>query len=198
MSKQGTANHRRLLRIFRRDGERCFWCKHPVKSHRQLRRMGLRKVSTDGYRVATVDHVRSRDEEGTNDLWNLVAACTVCNVERSRPGNDIDRGIAEGRYKLPARPSPLPTPQRAARPKVQRKAPLPVLDQAPYVERIPWTDPPALPTEPGLYLVVHPEQGRVLLVPVLISDGPYVAQGGQRRAWRPEWRWCPFEDLLTD
>lgn len=193
MSKAGTVNSRRLLRIFRRDGQRCFWCDHPVRTHRQMRRM----ADTTRIRIATVDHVKSRDEGGSNELYNLVAACSVCNVERSRPGNAIDAGIVAGKYELPARPTPLPTPRRATKPRPPRKSTVPILDQTPYIERIAWRNPPDVPPVSGLYLVMQPDQGRVLLIPVIVeANGPYVSQGGQRRAWRTEWRWCPLETLL--
>jgi hypothetical protein len=150
------------------------------------------------FRVATVDHIQSRDEGGTNDLWNLVASCSVCNVERSRPGNAIDMAIAAGSYTLPSRPKPLPIPKRSRSAPAKKKAPVAVLDQAPYVQQIPWTDPPELPDQSGLYLVTDPSAGKVLLVPVIVeSDGLYVSQG-QRRAFKSTWSWCALEDLLDE
>jgi 5-methylcytosine-specific restriction endonuclease McrA len=48
-------------RILERDAHRCRYC---------------------GGRATTVDHVRPVDQGGTDDAWNLVAACRTCNESK--------------------------------------------------------------------------------------------------------------------
>jgi hypothetical protein len=192
----GTTNSRRLLRLFRRDGAKCFWCGHPILTHRQLRIRAERGASTRGIRMATVDHVLPRSQGGSSHLYNLVASCAECNVERSRPGNAIDEKIQKGEYVLPQRP---PSHSPLFRPSSARSSPvLPVLDQDRYVQAIPWRMDKD-PTEEGLYLVTMPGRWRVLLVPVVRQGGhAYVLQGEQSRVWESQWWWCPLDDLLDD
>ena len=41
-----------------------------------------------GEEAGTVDHVVPRAEGGTDEPWNLVAACTTCNSARSSRGSE--------------------------------------------------------------------------------------------------------------
>lgn len=56
--------HRRF-QVFNRDSFRCFYC------------------GADSSRGLVVDHVVPRALGGTNDRWNLVTACGLCNHGKS-------------------------------------------------------------------------------------------------------------------
>jgi len=194
-------NHQRLMRLFRRDGEKCFWCDHSLKTQRQLAKMRRKDKDTSRYRMATIDHIKPRNQGGTSHLYNLVAACSVCNVERSKSNNAIDLAIAEGKYELPERPKPyVPSVNvRNARHQAKRKIKpvIPELDQTFYVEHIPWRVGER-PVEQGLYLVTNPDRFRVLLVPLIeIESEIKIVQRGEARRLPGSWWWCPLRDILS-
>lgn len=62
-------------RIYERDRWRCVWCTAEVYSPRGGH-------ESPGARLATLDHVKPRDEGGTNDASNLVTCCDECNEFR--------------------------------------------------------------------------------------------------------------------
>lgn len=68
----------RRLAIYERDRWRCVWCTRDVDLPR---RRGDGAVTHMDH-VATLDHVRPRDEGGSNKSENLVTACAKCNAAR--------------------------------------------------------------------------------------------------------------------
>lgn len=79
-----TSKHRRAA-IFRRDGNRCFYC---------LRRLQREKK--------VLDHVVPRARTGKNSYRNLVACCSDCNMaKRDRPAADHLRSLYRD-YRLSA------------------------------------------------------------------------------------------------
>jgi hypothetical protein len=166
-------NQELLLIVLKRDGQFCHWCDHPIRTHRQLRGLVESNKSTYGYREATLDHVIPRSEGGTDELTNLVPACAICNVERSR-----------------ARMS-------GASPKIDKKKQVEV-DHARYVEQISWHIPPEIPSSSGLYLVVKPSTFRLHLVAVHVnSQGEtFILQGDRVVPWEKFW-FFPLDSLLN-
>lgn len=66
------------MRIFSRDGGRCFWCDQELF----LIIKGM-DVSNIPKRVrATLDHVQPRSRGGSNGASNLVTCCHACNGKR--------------------------------------------------------------------------------------------------------------------
>lgn len=61
----------RRLAIYARDRMRCVWCTQPVG----VEQLGLPHD-------ATLDHVRPRDDGGSNKTENLVTCCARCNARR--------------------------------------------------------------------------------------------------------------------
>lgn len=79
-------NVRKLL--IERQGLICFYCGRELilpaeyMSHQKMKERG----------VATVEHLRSLSEGGTNELSNLVLSCVACQEERHNGGSDGGTG----------------------------------------------------------------------------------------------------------
>jgi hypothetical protein len=83
------------LRIYARDGWRCVWCLCKVKS-------GCSKpgpFARETTRIATLDHVLTRERGGTNEHTNLLTSCLSCNSER---GNLSALAYAYSRFRAAA------------------------------------------------------------------------------------------------
>jgi hypothetical protein len=65
--------HRRLLRLVERDGTECVWC----------------GTELGGTMAMTLDHVVPSSQGGTNDIENLVLACSPCNGMRGAAHVDV-------------------------------------------------------------------------------------------------------------
>jgi hypothetical protein len=63
-----TTTRRKMLRLGKRDGEHCVWCRTPI-SYRSVH--------------ATLDHIRCRSHGGADALDNLVLSCASCNHRRA-------------------------------------------------------------------------------------------------------------------
>jgi len=85
----------KTARILAKTGGRCFWCEAPLQS------------SVAGPDFYQVDHVVAVRDGGTNDEDNLVPACTVCNLKRSK--SDCNPPVGVG-CNSDHNPPEIPTP----------------------------------------------------------------------------------------
>ncbi len=88
------ARRRRLPVLIRVHDYKCFWCKEPIILRREVpneqiiqEKHGIITI-TDGpvvkeIKLASVDHVKSLADGGTNDWDNCVPSCWFCNNKRS-------------------------------------------------------------------------------------------------------------------
>jgi 5-methylcytosine-specific restriction endonuclease McrA len=83
------------LRIYARDDWRCVWC---------LSRVTLAKcLGRPGVRLATLDHLVTRERGGGNDASNLLTACVECNQARGNM-SAVEFAFSEGGTKYIATP----------------------------------------------------------------------------------------------
>lgn len=66
------------LRIFSRDGGKCFWCDQELF----LIVKGMDVTNIPKWVRATLDHVQPRSRGGSNGSCNLVTCCPHCNGKR--------------------------------------------------------------------------------------------------------------------
>jgi hypothetical protein len=66
----------RRVRVAERYGWRCWWCSQRIRE-----RMGWQNS-------ATIEHLVPRSQGGSNEIWNLVAACHRCNLARGTEDSD--------------------------------------------------------------------------------------------------------------
>ena len=82
--------HRRT-RVFLSQKGRCFYCELPMwlkdtDAARFASDYGLSQEATRSLRC-TAEHMEARQDGGTHDQWNIVAACLHCNRQRHANGS---------------------------------------------------------------------------------------------------------------
>jgi len=86
---------RRRDSLLRRQGPQCWWCSIPLVI--PVGRIDLfRDTPPTGCRWATVDHLVARSEGGSSRLENLRLACHLCNAERAKMQDPVQRAKVEG------------------------------------------------------------------------------------------------------
>lgn len=94
-------------------GGRCFYCQLPMwlsieEAPGFAQRHGLSLVAAQTLRC-TAEHMRARQDGGSHDPWNIVAACQRCNLARHQSGlqvsplqyrQQVANAVAEGTWHL--------------------------------------------------------------------------------------------------
>jgi 5-methylcytosine-specific restriction endonuclease McrA len=126
MEKRQTISKDEQIRIFKRDGWLCCWCKKPVVFapamrliEREVRNSGFAgplayyhaHATRDGAPLldelwAVIDHAEAFSLGGSNDAENLLTACNKCNGRKRNSSLDIwkerpKRKPIQGKYGEP-------------------------------------------------------------------------------------------------
>lgn len=93
LKKSGWKSFKLFLKIYRRDGGKCFWCRrslrwedyldsHYCASQRKTGCSVIDKSLVDPEMVPNKDHVQPKSKGGGSGMNNLVLSCRKCNTAK--------------------------------------------------------------------------------------------------------------------